>query len=66
MKHMITWMETLSDDRLQELAALLDTELDRRDQRSIDRGYQRSTYSCDRVRGKRMSQRHDQMELAAA
>lgn len=44
-------LRRLSDEQLYELSELLDGELDRRYRRMIGRGYYRSTYMRDRVRG---------------
>ena len=51
----------LSDEELHTLVELVDAELDSRRRLRPRRGYQRSTYMSDRVRGRRRAPR-----LAAA
>lgn len=47
----------LSDEELHTLVELVDTELDSRRRPRRRRGYQRSTYMSDRVRGRRRAPR---------
>jgi hypothetical protein len=63
MKRMINWMKQLPEDRLYELAALLDGELERRHDKAAGRAYQRSSFMSDIVQAKRMAPR--QQRLAA-
>ena len=50
-------LKRMSQDELITLSAALDDELEVRAERRVARGYQRSTYFCDRVQGKRRALR---------
>ena len=50
-------LRRLADEDLHALADALDAELQRRADRERERGYQRSTYLADRVRGERLAPR---------
>jgi hypothetical protein len=55
----IPWehLRRLADEDLYALADALDAEVQRRADRQRERGYQRSTYLADQVRGERLAPR---------
>jgi hypothetical protein len=57
MKRIIKQFENLTEEQLYTLSAVLDDCLDQLAERHKKRGYQRSTYICDLVRGKRRAPR---------
>ncbi len=57
-------LRRMNDEQLYELSALIDGELDRRHSRRISRGYIRSTYMRDRVRGPEKAERPERREAA--
>ena len=59
MNAMCGRLNRLTDERLYDLSAAIDTELERRSDRRLERGHRRSTYMCDMVRGNRMARRDD-------
>ena len=61
MKSMINWMKQLPEERLYELAAVLDGELERRQQRMIERGYQQSSYMSDIIQARRLAPRRQRL-----
>jgi hypothetical protein len=65
MNAMLNRMRAMSDEQLQEVSEALDVEVDRRMERRIRKGYQRSTCMWDRVRGRIMAQRPQRSGLAA-
>jgi hypothetical protein len=50
-------LRALSDEELQALSEGIDAEIDHRRCRVVGRGYIRSTYMSDRVRGRRKAPR---------
>lgn len=50
-------LKRMSQEELYTLIAALDDELEVRTERRVARGYRRSTYFCDIVRGKRRAPR---------
>ena len=53
MNGIIKKLERLTEEQLFTLSAALDDHLDRLAERRMKRGYQRSTYISDLVRGRR-------------
>ena len=56
MNAIIQRLQTLSDQELYAVSEAIDRELDRRaDLHERQKGFQRTTYMADRIRGKRMA-----------
>jgi len=47
----------MTNERIHELAEAVDAELDRQRGLRVQRGYRRSTYMTDRIRGRRKAPR---------
>lgn len=57
MENMAERLRKMPQHELHQLSEVLDAELETRARRWVPRGYQRSTYMVDRVRGKRQAPR---------
>ena len=53
MNGIIKQLERLTEEQLYTISAAVDDHLERLVERRIKRGYQRSTFICDLVRGRR-------------
>ena len=61
MNAIIQRLQALSDDELYAVSAAIDRELNERSgQEMRQKGFQRTTYMADRIRGKRLSPRYRQ------
>ncbi len=65
MNAMLKRMRAMTDEQVQDISEALDAEVDRRMEFRIQKGYRRSTYMLDRVRGRVKAQRPERMALAA-
>jgi hypothetical protein len=58
MNTIIRRLRGLSDDQLHAVSQAVDLELERRTERHRQRGFTRSTFMVDLVRGKRLAPRY--------